>query len=235
MRIFLLVIALLFSACGMEEESDLDIVGGSPAYRSWFGMMLENGKFFCGSTLIHKKWALTARHCVQGVKPNSLSIKFGAYETKGNNGGKPFKTVKVTKIIKASDGSDVALLKLGGEVKFNPRSLLDYSRVPDRAKMYVFGFGATGQGKPVSKTLLGAMVMADKKCGKYSSINHKKEFCAGHGKYDSCNGDSGGPIVYKDRLVGVVSWGKECGIAHKGYPGVYAKPNLSWIKKIAGI
>jgi secreted trypsin-like serine protease len=56
---------------------------------------------------------------------------------------------------------------------------------------------------------------------------------------DSCNGDSGGPFVYRDGnqaeepwyLVGVVSFGtKECAI---GKPAVYTKITayLSWIEK----
>merc|ERR1712176_944642 len=56
----------------------------------------------------------------------------------------------------------------------------------------------------------------------------------GNKVYDSCNGDSGGPIVkYNDGApdvqVGVVSFGEGCG--NKDYPGVYAKVSAvkGWI------
>lgn len=44
---------------------------------------------------------------------------------------------------------------------------------------------------------------------------------------DSCQDDSGGPLVVKsgvngmDVLIGVTSWGRGCGQA--GYPGMYAR------------
>ena len=47
-------------------------------------------------------------------------------------------------------------------------------------------------------------------------------FCAGDldGLGDSCNGDSGGPVVDEnDVQVGIVSWGLEC--AAPGFTGVY--------------
>lgn len=46
----------------------------------------------------------------------------------------------------------------------------------------------------------------------------------------SLQGDSGGPILCKGALVGVTSFGRDCGTA----PGVYAyitKKHLNWIKK----
>lgn len=56
---------------------------------------------------------------------------------------------------------------------------------------------------------------------------------------DSCFGDSGGPLLYnyngKYQLIGLVSWGRGCGIT--GYPGVYTYVNYfrNWIKKNTNI
>lgn len=48
----------------------------------------------------------------------------------------------------------------------------------------------------------------------------------------SVQGDSGGPLICGGALVGVTSFGKQCGLIKK--PGVYAflsPKQLNWIKK----
>lgn len=57
-------------------------------------------------------------------------------------------------------------------------------------------------------------------------------FCGGLldvGGRDSCQGDSGGPVVQNDKVVGVISWGADCGSKH--FPGVYTNvPSVrQWI------
>lgn len=46
---------------------------------------------------------------------------------------------------------------------------------------------------------------------------------------DGCFGDSGGPLLYKGVVVGLVSFGYACGL--KYYPGVYTKVSFytDWI------
>lgn len=61
--------------------------------------------------------------------------------------------------------------------------------------------------------------------------------CAGYpsGGKDSCQNDSGGPLVEGSTVVGIVSWGWGCAAA--GYPGVYADVGAlrDWIESATGV
>ena len=60
--------------------------------------------------------------------------------------------------------------------------------------------------------------------------------CAGKGGRDTCNGDSGGPLL-ADQLgggwavVGITSFGVDC--AREDFPGVYTRVDqyLPWIRQ----
>lgn len=60
-------------------------------------------------------------------------------------------------------------------------------------------------------------------------------FCAGVGGNETCQGDSGGPAVINGKLVGIISWGYDCGLS--GVPGVYTlvKKYREWIAKHTGL
>uniref|UniRef100_A0A1B0ALE7 Peptidase S1 domain-containing protein n=1 Tax=Glossina palpalis gambiensis TaxID=67801 RepID=A0A1B0ALE7_9MUSC len=50
----------------------------------------------------------------------------------------------------------------------------------------------------------------------------ERMICAGlvNGGKDACQGDTGGPLIINNQLVGLVSWGRGCG--RPGFPTVYA-------------
>ena len=52
--------------------------------------------------------------------------------------------------------------------------------------------------------------------------------CAGfdQGGVDACQDDSGGPLVVRGQLAGIVSFGAGCALA--GYPGIYA--NVAFLR-----
>ncbi len=72
----------------------------------------------------------------------------------------------------------------------------------------------------------------------YSAKKSTTEICAGikEGGKDSCQSDSGGPLVINHNgefvQAGVVSWGEACAVANKY--GVYARVNAfnAWVNDV---
>lgn len=92
-------------------------------------------------------------------------------------------------------------------------------------QVYVRGWGLTtheGSGSDELRVIRISKIGLSECKNRFNySLITDNMFCAyEHGKA-SCNGDSGGPVVYSGTLVGIVSWGMVCGID----PGVYT--NLS--------
>ena len=48
-------------------------------------------------------------------------------------------------------------------------------------------------------------------------------------KQGACKGDSGGPVIYDDKVIGIISWGKDC--INLSYPMVCQSVEYfrSWI------
>ena len=92
--------------------------------------------------------------------------------------------------------------------------------------------------QPEKLQVVQVPIMSNETCvGYYRNELHESMLCAGlpGGGKDSCEGDSGGPMVCKDsdgryNVHGVTSWGYGC--ARPGRPGVYARVSflIKWIE-----
>lgn len=82
-------------------------------------------------------------------------------------------------------------------------------------------------------------IVANKVCNKHYRTGPNSKpikadmLCAGSKGLDSCQGDSGGPLMCSWNgtwvQVGIVSWGRGCGLHN--FPGVYIRvmSYVSWI------
>nr|XP_046256155.1 trypsin-2-like [Scatophagus argus] len=98
----------------------------------------------------------------------------------------------------------------------------------------------SGWGNTMSSTVdrnklqcLDIPILPDEDCRRsYPGRITEAMFCAGYleGGKDSCQMDSGGPVVCNGELQGVVSWGIGC--AEKNHPGVYDKVcvQIEWLR-----
>lgn len=239
--------------CGLTNKRTR-IVGGQPVQVNqymWMALLMYDGRFYCGGTLISSKYILTASHCVDGFQRPKISVRLLEHDRSSSS---ETSTVdrKVARVIKhpgysdSTFNNDIALLRLDRALEFD--ETLRPACLPPMGKSFtgldgvVTGWGVSMPGGNTNQILheVTVPIMSNKECRK-SNYGAKRisdnMLCAGYpeGKKDSCQGDSGGPLHYVNgtfhHVVGVVSWGEGC--ARPKYPGVYARVNryLTWIKR----
>jgi len=237
------------------DGDDHRIVGGCepcPGSYPWVvGLWRKFGRRpFCGGSLIHRRWMLTAAHCVTGQSAGGLKVVLGDHDVTKEEQGEV--EAKVCKIHIHPDYQsvfqDVALLELCEPVKLTSKiKLIKYATkaTMDRLKtkdVTVAGWGALKERERGSDVLMKVKVprVDFQTCkGSYKWLRAGM-ICAGkwkEGGKDSCQGDSGGPLwTYDSKIranvqLGIVSNGRGC--ARAGSPGVYTDVGYfnAWIEK----
>lgn len=97
--------------------------------------------------------------------------------------------------------------------------------VPDRAEMFVTGWGTLQAGTQRFPNILqgvGIPKWTNAACDAAYPRDPilDQHICGGEVGRDSCQGDSGGPVTYSGFQVGIVSWGIGCAASQ---PGVNAR------------
>ncbi|NWY94740.1 TM11C protease, partial [Loxia curvirostra] len=236
------------------------ITGGQGAREGewpWQASIQQDGTHRCGASIISNTWLVTAAHCFREVKdPRRWTASFGILL-------RPPKQRKLVRRIivheRYSDlltdhDNDVAVVELASPIEFTSEvhsvCLPEASHVfPDNASCFVTGWGALeNDGECYSVNQLRqaeVRIISTEVCNRrqvYGGAITAGMVCAGYldGQVDACQGDSGGPLVNANSrgiwyLVGIVSWGDDCGKPNK--PGVYTRVTYyrNWINSKTGI
>ncbi|XP_014276587.1 serine proteinase stubble [Halyomorpha halys] len=211
----------------------------------------------CGAALLNENWAITAAHCVENVPPSDLLLRLGEHDLSVEDEPYGYQERRVQIVASHPQFDprtfeyDLALLRFYEPVSFQPNIIPicvpedDINFVGSTA--YVTGWGRLYEDGPLPSVLqeVSVPVINNSLCETMyraaGYIEHIPDIfiCAGwkKGGFDSCEGDSGGPMVIQrpDRrwlLAGVISWGIGC--AEPNQPGVYTRISQfrDWINQI---
>ncbi|XP_055708353.1 chymotrypsin-1-like [Phlebotomus papatasi] len=239
----LTVIAFVAASVLNKPKKDSRIVGGEVAAEGSapYQVSIQLSKdHICGGALIDKRWVLTAAHCLHGFNPDSVTILVGTNDL--NSGGVRYRCEKFiihSRYNRPEFANDVGLIKLKTNVQLDDKINTieyDYRAVPDGAVVRLTGWGRLSAGGPIPNLLqtINLTYVNHEECQKYYGPNRSVvdigHLCTFQGKgQGACNGDSGSPLVYKNRVVALTNWGIPCAV---GMPDAHCRVSYyhDWIR-----
>jgi secreted trypsin-like serine protease len=255
---------LAAAAQAARPTASISIVGGTPTTTAQYPFAVaylddslvgatDYDDQFCGGALIAPTVVLTAGHCVT-EEDGSLSdhtdhrVVIGRSDLRAT-GGEEIPVAGITRHPLYDNGTlfyDVALLKLAQPSAAPLASVAGLGmRLSEKQRGTAIGWGLTRQNGTSSPRLLRAKLplWSNRRCDRaYRALNapfHEPGLmlCAASRRAgrDVCNGDSGGPLLVRGRIVGVVSFGLGCALPRVPTNFAWAaSPHLrSWIVRRA--
>jgi len=246
-----LLLSTATSTCALPitpapTQTQVSIIGGGSVDISQVpyqvALVDPNSQLFCGGVIIAADLVLTAQHC--SLHSTSTRVVAGVTNIQTWISDPNAQALAVDSIVnypyygEAEQGKDFAVLRVAQpgfvfNTNVQPIAMLTYAQsrfiaLPG-AQAFVSGWGTESNGQFAS-TLQRVSVVLFSNAFAAQALNETisyDELPAGllSGGADACQGDSGGPLTVMvgstPVLVGLVSWGRGCGLPDT--PGVYAR------------
>ncbi|XP_054013771.1 trypsin-7-like [Hylaeus anthracinus] len=245
--IFLLL--FISRTSGFEISSVDRIVDGAPIDISEVPYMLSymvNGDHACGAAIVNEEWGLTAAHCVVpfvGEPDVVINIRSGSNHY--DSDGFIHNVTYLSYHEKYNDGDndyDIAVFKVDPSFDFNnvtrPVKLPEDMNHVHTSWGLVAGWGYFLDFDPVLSESLQYVIVpkvSKEECredykDRFIVTDHQVCYGFQEGGKDACKGDSGGPLVNNFTVIGITSWGDDCGEPNS--PGVYTDviSLVEWVK-----
>ncbi|KAH9644609.1 hypothetical protein HF086_009184 [Spodoptera exigua] len=188
----------------------------------------------CAGAILNSRSVLTAAHCTYFDAVSKWRVRAGS--TFANADGMIHRVsgniIHPLYAVEPTMDHDIAVLRVDTSFEFNeftqPAHIAGPNyRVPDYDYLWAAGWGTTYYGAPTGSAQLRHVQVLKinlDRCKQQYGVVHMvitdSMLCSGWltGGRDQCQGDSGGPIYHNGVVVGVCSFGIECGRAD--FPGV---------------
>ncbi|KAH8255717.1 hypothetical protein KR038_009185, partial [Drosophila bunnanda] len=240
-HLFLVLVVGLTSARRVSYKYIIEGANESIENAPWQVSIQSLGSHICGGSIYSSKIILTAAHCLVEYYPENLEVRMGSsyHNYYGNLVG-----VSLIRTHEKYDSNsfdyDVGLLvldyALNLEEDHSIRAIKLAEEVPPSgSRTSVTGWGITGYGETEILQTLETHIVDLKQCQiSYKDyLVTKNMLCTSNVDDGTCQGDSGGALVFNGRQIGIVSWAEGC--ADPAFPTVYASvPALrKWIEENA--
>ncbi|XP_023935763.1 trypsin, alkaline A-like [Bicyclus anynana] len=247
------VLLILLLGVAAASAAPPRIVGGSTVDISQYpflaGLMFSrtgSGTFYlqCGGTIINNRNVLTAAHCLHGLNPNQWRARIGS--ARSSTGGRTINFNRITlhpHFNIFTYDSDIALIyasaniATGGNVQLANIAGPNYNLL-DNSVVFSAGWGSINWGgqfsdqlRHVQKWTINQATCRQRYANSGRNVTDNM-LCSGYldiGGRDACTGDNGGPLLHNNIVVGIISWGYECGSPR--FPRVTARMSrfTNWV------
>ncbi|XP_068153293.1 chymotrypsin-1 [Drosophila tropicalis] len=228
-----------------RKLSDNRIVGGQEAEEGAapYQVSIQTAwrTHFCGGVILSDRWILTAGHCAKDFNIADVRVAVGT-----NDRLSPGQLLFPDEIrvhcmydVPAIYNNDIGLIHLNESIIFNERTQiveLSHQEPPAGATVTLTGWGAPELNWPTMERLqtINLTIIDHEECRE--AWDYHEGIDIGHlctltrDGEGACSGDSGGPLMWEGKLVGLVNWGRPCGV---GMPDMYANTIYyrDWIRR----